>query len=180
MTMMLDSMAIVMRILFVLVISFFFLATPGEARSLKGGVSLDEQHHKPDLKELTPKYVPENSGVTKEGKVEKPDWILGDVFTNEDMYMYSYWQLLPLKKKFKWKIPTYKTTNMNFSNSVVKHWKGFMPRNAGKVTVEPINKSERYRFYHRNPNGPSGYFERAGKTKDGFHRYRIWFNNIEY
>lgn len=179
MTVLFDYMALLMRLLLTVLISLFIIVPAIEARSLQGGVSLEEQHHTPELKELTPKYVPESSGVTKEGKVEKPAWMQGDVFTNEDMYMYSYWQLLPLKKKFRWKIPTTKTTTMNFSNSVVKYWRGFMPKNAGKVTVEPMNKSERFKFYHRNPNGPSGYFERAGKTKSGFHRYRIWFKDVE-
>ena len=157
---------------------------PVGARSLQGGISLEEQNHKPDLKELTPVYVPENPAEEQEvqeakiEKVVKPTWIEGNVFTNEDMYMFSYWQLIPFKKKFRWRIPTGKSSEMSFSDAVIRHWKGFMPRNPGKVTVEPIYRDEKFRFYHNNPNGPSGYLERAGKTKDGFHRYRIWFNDL--
>ena len=154
-----------------------------QGRSLRGGISLEEQHHQLDLKKQSA-VMSTQEGLTKEGSVEKqpekPDWIKGNVYTNDQMNMYSYWQLYPLKKRFKWEIPTNKRSKMTFGDAVVKNWKGYMPPHAGKVICEPMEKgSDHFRFYHRDKRGPSGYFQRAGESSGGFHQYRIWFNEVK-
>ncbi|MEZ4544464.1 MAG: hypothetical protein R3C24_11245 [Cyanobacteriota/Melainabacteria group bacterium] len=48
-----------------------------------------------------------------------------------------------------------------------------MPSRPGKVICEPMEKAGEFRFYHRDKRGPHGYFERAGKNKEGFCQYRM-------
>ncbi|MCA9817358.1 MAG: hypothetical protein KC652_19760 [Cyanobacteria bacterium HKST-UBA01] len=150
-----------------------------DAREIRGGISVEEQHHNLKLEQQEAKMSTEagDDTVTKQGSVVKqPDWITGKVYTNDSLYMYSYWELLPFNKRFKWEIPTSKKTNITFSSGIVKYWKGYMPSRPGKVICEPMEKGqEKFRFYHRDKRGPHGYFERAGKNKEGFCQYRIWF-----
>lgn len=167
------SSLLALGLLFLFLISF----NNAWARSLKGGVSQEELHYELDLKKQSPKTHEQAAGLTREGSVVKqPLWIEGKVFTHKDMHMYSYFEIFPLKKKFVWKVPTNKKSKMTFSKTIMKHWKGYMPKSPGKVICEPIEKKERFKFHHKNPEGPSGFFERIGKTKKGYPLYRIWFN----
>lgn len=150
-----------------------------DAREIRGGISVEEQHHDLKLEQQEAKMSTEagDDTTTQKGSVVKqPDWITGNVYTNEKLYMYSFWELLPFNKRFKWEIPTNKKTNITFSSGIVKYWKGYMPPRPGRVICEPMEKGqEKFRFYHRDKRGPRGYFERAGKNKEGFCQYRIWF-----
>ncbi|MBK9144958.1 MAG: hypothetical protein IPM23_20895 [Candidatus Melainabacteria bacterium] len=169
---------------------------PGEARPLTGNVAIDRVHvdGSPDGRIIdgqsgsviqdgpvklekqearmdeSPPSEPIKGGVDKQ-----PEWIEGKVFSNDRMYMYSFWQIMPFKKEFKWKIPSGKVTQLRLRRNIVVNWKGpFQPAGSCTVTVEPMGK-ERFRFHHANPGGPHGYIERVGETSKGFPRYRFWF-----
>jgi|AGTN01.1.fsa_nt_gi hypothetical protein len=151
--------------------------SPATAKPLAGHVEVESDESEP------PPEFKEQSGVMdpgKRGKIENnptpPAWIQGKVFSNNDMYMYSFWRLMGFKKEFRWSIPTSKKTTLFFKQDIAKHWKGeFKPTNGCTVTCVPIEGGERFKFFHKNPLGPHGYLERFGETKDGFPRYRIWF-----
>jgi hypothetical protein len=125
------------------------------ARTIEGGVSLD---------------------VFKESDKAptKPSWIQGNVFSNDDMVLYSYYRVPPLKKKWRWEIPKKGYTNFKMKPTIVKHWKGWKPEGECSVTVEPLGTGK-YRFHSARADGPRGYLERIGENERGFPRYRFWF-----
>ena len=160
----------------ILILLITLIVPDAEARSLQGGITVVDQKHQLELKEQKAEFGQE--GDIKEGSVVKqPAWIEGRVYTEKDLFMYSFWELWPMRKKFKWRIPKGRSSKMTFSDSIVKQWKGYMPPHPEKVTCVPVDSNnENFSFHHKDSRGPSGYFEHVGKTKDGFDRYRIWFN----
>lgn len=137
-----------------------------------GPVKLEPQKPELDLEDPTDAHA----DVHKGGIRKQPDWIEGKVFSTDEMHMYSFWQLLPLKKEFRWTIPVSKTSTIRLRHNLAELWKGpFKPRGACQVTVEPVGGGERFRFYHSNKDGPHGYIEREGTNDKGFPRYRFWF-----
>lgn len=150
---------------------------PVEAKPLAGHVEMESDQAEP------PPEFKLQTGVMDSGKrgaleknVTPPSWIQGKVFSNNDMYMYSFWRFMGFKKEWRWNIPTSRKTTLFFKQDIARHWKGtFKPTKGCTVTCEPLEGGERFRFFHKNPQGPRGYLERAGETKNGFPRYRIWF-----
>lgn len=131
---------------------------PASARTIEGGVSLDVYND-------------------SDAAPVKPNWINGNVFSNEDMVLYSYYRVPPLKKEWRWEIPKKGYTNFKLKPTIVKHWKGFKPEGESSVTVEPLGPG-RFRFYSARPDGPHGYLERIGTNEKGFPRYRFWFDEL--
>jgi hypothetical protein len=166
---------------FLILLVFFTVSIsvqPILAKPLAGHVEVehDLDAPPPEFKSLTPKL-----DTTKTGGIEtnapQPSWIEGNVFSNNDMYMYSFWRFMGFKKEWRWTIPTSKKTSLFFKQDIVRHWTGaFKPTNGCTVTCVPLKGGERFKFFHKNPQGPHGYLERLGETKDGFPRYRIWFD----
>lgn len=147
------------------------------AKPLAGQVEVESTDAEP------PPEFKEQSGVIDTGKrgiIEQnaipPTWIQGNVFSNNDMYMYSFWRFIGFKKEWRWNIPTSRKTRLFFKQDIARHWKGeFKPTDGCSVTCVPLEGGERFKFFHVNPSGPHGYLERSGETKNGFPRYRIWF-----
>ncbi|MBX3076908.1 hypothetical protein KF728_05725 [Candidatus Obscuribacterales bacterium] len=129
------------------------------ARTIEGGVSLDV------FNEADKAPV-------------RPSWIQGNVFSNDDMVLYSYYRVPPLKKKWRWEIPKKGYTNFKLTPTIVQHWKGWKPDGECAVTVEPIGKGK-FRFHSVREDGPRGYLERIGENDKGFPRYRFWFEDSD-
>lgn len=148
------------------------------ARTIQAGVtheSYQTGEKDAEIKMQTPQI---DSTVLNGGteKIEKPSWIQGNVFSTESMTMYSFWQIGPFKKEFRWAIPTNHPTTVKFRQAVVDQWKGYKPDGSCDVTCVPLDQPGRFKFHHKRPDGPHGYLERIGETKNGFPRYRIWFD----
>ncbi len=155
---------------------------PTQARGLEGRASMDlvdtgatteavnddDKREEPVLHPLT-------------GRLEEtshpPTWIKGKVFSNEEMYMYSFYQIHPLKKEFRWHIPSFKRTIIRMRPGVVRFWKGWKPDGPCEVICEPTGQKGQFKFHHARPDGPHGYLERVGETNSGFPRYRFWFDD---
>lgn len=152
----------------VAVILLVAIVVPGAAgaEGLMGNVKVDAGESKDE-----PVIQPQSAQM----EVQPPTWIQGKVFTNDDMYMYSFFRIIPFKKEWKWAIPQ-RTTTLGLRPSVVRHWKGYKPDGKCPVTVMPMGKGK-FKFQHARADGPHGYMERVGLTADGFPRYRFWFDD---
>ncbi len=146
-----------------------------------GDSYIDEQtgqvveHSAPTLNEQTPKL---DDGVyNKESKdnPKPPSWIEGKVFSNSELFMYSFWYMPPFKKEWKWEIPDNKSSVIHLRPSLTEHWKGHKPEGRCPVTCVPFGEKGRFKFHHSRPDGPHGFLEREGENSKGFPRYRFWF-----
>ena len=172
-------------------------ASPAEGASLSGIVSffrhcgaeggsaqgyIDEetgkfvQQEAPKLNEQSPKL--DESGAYNRNASDDhkpPDWIEGKVFSNSDLYMYSFWYMPPFKKEWRWEIPSNKSSVIHLRPSLTSYWKGYKPDGRCAVTCVPFGEKGRFKFYHDKPDGPHGFLEREGENDKGFPRYRFWF-----
>ena len=150
---------------------------PCSARLLEGNVQLDSQDAKiEEIKPQTPQL--DTTKVLNGSATEKPPaWINGKVFSNDSMFMYSFWTVPPFKKEFRWQIPEKHSTVIRMRAGVVKYWKGWKPDGACPVVVEPLGDG-RFKFHHERPDGPHGYLERVGTNDNGFPKYRFWFDDL--
>ncbi len=159
--------------------------SPARAHGLEGRATMDlvdtgagteaiddeDNREEPVLQPLTGRL---------ESTAHPPTWIKGKVFSNEQMYMYSFYQIHPFKKEFRWHIPSFKRTIIRMRPSVVRYWKGWKPDGPCEVICEPMGEKGQFKFHHARPDGPHGYLERVGETNSGFPRYRFWFDDDEH
>lgn len=104
-----------------------------------------------------------------------PTWIKGKVFSNDEMTMYSFYQIKPFKKEWRWEIPE-KRTKLKMRPRILKHWTGYKPDGDCEVTCEPMGPGK-FRFRSQRADGPHGYLERTGVNDQGYPRYRFWFDD---
>ncbi|SRR5579885_1193707 len=162
-----------MRVLALAIFFFLLIASDSPARTLEGGVEIQSNsaHEAGEIKEQTAQL---DSGQNIQPA--QPTWIKGKVFSNDGMFMYTFWQCFPFKKEFRWELPAHRATTIHVRPDVLKYWKGFKPEGSCPVICTPIADGK-YRFFHQRPDGPHGYLERVGLSQNGFPRYRYWFDD---
>jgi len=148
---------------------FIHYCTPAEA--LEGSVKLDVLENGAEYDSQGVLQPPMSASI----EMSPPTWIKGKVFSNDDMLMYSFYQIAPFKKEWRWEIPPRQTT-IKMRPGIVKHWKGYKPEGDCSVVCTPMGRGK-FRFKSQRPDGPHGYLERIGQNPEGYPRYRFWFDD---